>query len=371
MSAFHDLANPWISSIGVYEPGKPIEEVARELGLGGSADIFKLAANENALGPSPKALAAIAAGAADVHLYPDGNAFYLKQALSERLDVPADRLIIGNGSNDIIDMLARVYLAVGRNIVVADRAFAVYQLVAAANRADVVRVPMKELTHDLDAMLGNITDSTSIIFVANPNNPTGTMVANSDLDRFVSSVPDDVIVCLDEAYTELLEPEERPASIDYVTRQQNVIVMRTFSKAYGLAGLRVGYAVAPPECISLLNRVRQPFNVNALALAAAQAALGDEQHLEQTRRMIREGRAFVENGLRDMGVEYVPSVVNFMLIKVGDGRAVFEELQRLGVIVRPMDGYGLQEFIRITIGKRHENERLLACLARVLKKESK
>jgi len=365
MSVFDELANPWVCGLPTYEPGRPIEEVARELGFGSAAGIVKLASNENALGPSPRALAAIQGCASRMHLYPDGGAFYLKRALSEKLGVDSEQILVGNGSNEMLEFLGHVFLCPCKAVVAADRAFIVYKLIAAASRADMISVPMVAFTHDLDAMLAAVTSETAILFVANPNNPTGTMVGQGAIDEFMSSVPDHVIVCFDEAYIELLPPGQQPDTLRYVRDGRNVVVLRTFSKTHGLAGLRIGYAVAPENCIQLLNRVRQPFNTNAMALAAAEAAVGDDEHVERTRTLVKEGLEFFERELTRLGIAWVPSVANFILVEVGKGRECFASLQQKGVIVRPMDVYGLPDHIRITIGKQEENEKCIAAIEEI------
>jgi len=355
MSRFEKLAKGGISELVTYEPGRPIEEVARELGFEDISEITKLASNENALGPSPLAVEAMAEFSTKMHLYPDGGAFYLKQALVAKLGIEQDQLLIGNGSNELLEFIGHVFLGKNAGVVMADRAFVVYKLVAAMFGAPLVTVPMQNLTHDLDAMLEAITDKTRVVFIVNPNNPTGTVVTQDAIDAFMDRVPENVIVCFDEAYVELLPEAEQPTTLDYVRQGRNVIVLRTFSKTYGLAGLRVGYAVAPATCISLLNKVRQPFNVNSMALAAAQAAVGDDAHVERTRRLVTDGLQQYYNAFDEMGLEYVSSSANFILVKVGQGRRCFEELKKLGVIVRPMDGYGLPDYIRITVGTAEEN----------------
>jgi histidinol-phosphate aminotransferase len=350
----------------VYEPGRPIEEVARDLGFDSADEIIKLASNENALGPSPKAVEAMRDTAAAMHRYPDGGAYYLKQDLAAHLDVMPSQLLPGTGSNELIEFLGHVFLGEGTNIVMSEQAFVVYRLVAAAARAKTIAVPMKAFTHDLDAMAQAVTPETRIVFVANPNNPTGTLVGQDEIDRFMDRVSPDVIVCFDEAYIELLDKAHQPDVLKFVREGRNVVVLRTFSKAYGLAGLRIGYAVAPDECIALLNRVRQPFNANAMAQNAARAALADRAHVARTRELVADGIAQCEAGFKALGLAWVPTVVNFVLVEVGAGREKFVALQKEGVIVRPMDGYGLPDHIRITIGTREENERCLAALARVM-----
>lgn len=371
MTAFGALANPWVAGLGVYEPGRPVDEVARELGFKNADAILKLASNENSLGPSPRASRAMRQAVARMHYYPDGDAFYLRHKLARALGVEPGQIMVGNGSNEIIEFLARVFLHPGANIVMADRAFVVYKLIALAARAEAVMAPMKDYTHDLDAMLRAITPATKLVFIANPNNPTGTMVSNATLARFMARVPGHVVVVLDEAYIELVPPRKQPPALDYVRRGRNVVVLRTFSKTYGLAGLRIGYAVAPPDCIKLIQRVRQPFNVNAMALAAAEAALDDRAFVARTRRMVAAGLRQFEKGFAALGLRYVPSMANFILVEVGRGRELFQALQREGVIVRPMDGYGLPDHVRITVGTVAENRRCLAALAKVLKRRGR
>lgn len=367
MPGFEELACPWVSGLGVYEPGRPIEEVARELGLGSADAIIKLASNENALGPSPKAVAAMRRAARRMHLYPDGGAFYLREALSRRLHVKPAQLIAGAGSNELIEFIGHVFLDNRTSVVMADRAFVVYKLVADMFRARTIMVPMKQYTHDLDAMLEAITPETRVVFIANPNNPTGTMVSGAELDAFLHRVPDHVITAIDEAYIELLPLSEQPDTLKYVREGRNVVVLRTFSKTYGLAGLRIGYAVAPEACIQLMQRVRQPFNTTSMAQTAAVAALEDDRHVRRTQMLVKEGLTFFEAAFSKLGLEYVPSVVNFILVKVGRGREVFESMQRHGVIVRPMDPYRLPDHIRITVGTRSENRRCIKALEAVLK----
>ncbi len=359
MSQFVRLAQPGIPELHRYEPGRPLEEVARELGLTDALELHKLASNENALGPSPLAIAAVQALAPRLHIYPDGGAYALTQALSKKLDLSPDCILFGNGSNEAIELLGHVYLRPGTGIVMADRAFVIYRLMADLFGAETVAVPMRDDTHDLEAMADAITPQTRLVFVANPNNPTGTMVGQAALDQLVDALPEHAILVIDEAYIELLPEEERPDTLRYVREGRPVVVLRTFSKAYGLAGLRVGYALAAPEAIDVLQRVRQPFNVNAAALVAAEAALQDDEFVERTRQMVVEGRAFLTAAFERLGLTYTPSVANFVLVKVGRGREVCAALQRRGVIVRPMDGYRMPESIRVTVGTREENERFV------------
>jgi len=366
MKSFVDLANPWVRSLPIYEPGRPIDEVARELGFKSADVIIKLASNENPLGPSPLALKAMREHAGEMHRYPDGGSYHLRQAIAEKLDVEPQQILPANGSNEIIELLGHVFLGPDTSIVVADRAFVVYKIVAAACCAGVISVPMRNFTHDLEAMCAAIRPDTRIVFISNPNNPTSTMVTQAEIDAFMARVPEHVVVCFDEAYIELLPTDRQPNVLQYVRANRNVVVLRTFSKTYGMAGLRVGYAVAPRECIELLNRVRQPFNVNAMAMAAAVAALEDSAFVERTRKLVHEGLAYFEREFQRLGLEYVPAVANFMLVKVGKGREIFDALLRESVIVRPMDAYGLPEYVRITVGTQEENHRCVEALKVVL-----
>jgi histidinol-phosphate aminotransferase len=349
----------------VYQPGRPIEEVARELGLDPGC-IIKLASNENPLGPSRLGLAAMRQALKQVNLYPDGNAFYLKQKLAAKLGVTPANLILGNGSNEVIELVGHALLAPGAEVVVSQYCFAVYPIVTALFGAKIVVVPAKNHAHDLDAMLVAITPNTRIVFVANPNNPTGTTASREELTRFVNAVPADVLLALDEAYIEFLDepldllPEIRNGS------KPNLLLMRTFSKIYGLAGLRIGYGIGHPDFIAALEKIRQPFNINSVAQAGALAALDDTKHVGKTRKINSRGLKLYARTFRKLGLEFIPSSANFILVRVGDGQRVFGELQKLGVIVRPMGGYQLPEWIRISIGTPKENKRCLEALKTVL-----
>ncbi len=365
MATFDDVARSGVGALAAYEPGRPLEEVARAYGFADPEAVIKLASNENALGPSPLAIRAMAAAAARMHRYPDGAATALREALAARLGVSVDCILPGNGSNELLELLGHAFLGPGTNVVVADCAFVVYRMVAAMFGATVIAVPMAALTHDLPAMAAAVTPETRLLFVANPNNPTSTRVTPEAVAAFMAQVPPHVIVCFDEAYVELLPPAQQPDTLRYVRENRLVVILRTFSKTYGLAGLRLGYAVAPPECIALLNRVRQPFNVSAIAQEAALAALADDAHVARTRELVQEGLRALEAGFRRMGLDFVPASANFILVRVGQGRDVFEALMREGVIVRPMDGYGLPEYVRVTVGTASENARFLEALGRV------
>ena len=361
--------NPFLKTLPTYQPGRPIEEVARELNLPAS-DIIKLASNENPLGPSPLALAAMQKVLAHLNLYPDGNAFYLKQKLAEKLGVAPANLVLGNGSNEIIEFVGHALLgggdATAANIVVSQYCFAIYPLVAKMFGADVITVPARNHGHDLPAMLRAITPQTRAVFVANPNNPTGTLVPREEVIQFVNAVPDDVLLVMDEAYIEFLDDAVDLVSLVRLGVRPNLLLMRTFSKIFGLAGLRLGYGIGHPDLIVALEKIRQPFNLNSLAQAGALAALGDEEHIRKTRRNNFAGREFFQRAFRDLKLEYVPSAANFILVRVGEGQRVFEAMQRQGVIVRPMGGYQLGEWIRISVGTPEENERGLKVLQSVL-----
>jgi histidinol-phosphate aminotransferase len=357
--------NPFLKTLPTYQPGRPIEEVARELGLAADS-IIKVASNENPFGPSPLALAALQKAIAGVNLYPDGNAFYLKQKLAAKFGVEPAHLVLGNGSNEIIEFVGHALLAPGTDIVVSQYCFAIYPIVAKMFGADVITVPAKAFGHDLPAMLKAITPRTRIVFVANPNNPTGTLAAREELIKFVNDVPDNVLLVMDEAYIEFLDDAVDLIPLIRLGARKNVILMRTFSKIYGLAGLRIGYGIAAPELVSALEKVRQPFNANLLAQTAALAALDDEAHVHQTRENNHAGLEFFAQEFRRLKLEYVPSFANFVLVRVGAGQKVFEAMQRQGVIARPMGGYQLPEWIRISVGTKPENERALAALEKSL-----
>jgi histidinol-phosphate aminotransferase len=357
--------SPFLENLPVYQPGRPIEEVARELGLDPDS-IIKLASNENPLGPSRLGLAAMRKALAQVNLYPDGNAFYLKQKLAAKLGVTPANLILGNGSNEVIEMAGHALLAPGAEVVVSQFCFAVYPIVTALFGAKLVVVPAKNHAHALDAMLAAITPNTRIVFVANPNNPTGTTAGREELARFVNAVPANVLLALDEAYIEFLdEPLDLLPEIRNDAKP-NLLLMRTFSKIYGLAGTRIGYGIGHPDFIAALEKIRQPFNINSVAQAGALAALDDAKHVEKTRKINSRGLKLYARTFRKLGLEFIPSQANFILVRVGDGQRVFVELQKLGVIVRPMGGYQLPEWIRISIGTPKENARCLEALKTVL-----
>ena len=355
-----------VRSIAPYRPGRPIGEVARELGLD-PAGIVKLASNENPLGMSPKAVAAAQQVLAGGARYPDANGYDLKQALARHYGVDAGWITLGNGSNDVLELAARALVGPGQRIVYSRYAFVVYPLVAKAIGAVGVEVPDDGLGHDLDAMLAAITPDTRLVFLANPNNPTGTFIEGERLLRFLEQVPPQVAVVLDEAYTEYLRPDQRYDALAWVKRLPNLIVSRTFSKAFGLAGLRVGFAVAQPAITDLLGRVRQPFNVNTLALVAAQAVLADADYQQRSYALNQQGLTQLSAAFDALGLTYVPSSGNFVLVKVGDAAAVNDALLRAGVIVRPVANYGLPEWLRISVGLPEENQKLIDTLTKILK----
>jgi len=358
--------NANLRSLPVYQPGRPIEEVARELGLP-AGGIIKVASNENPFGPSPLAVAAMQKALAGVSLYPDGNAFYLKQKLAAKLGVEPGNLVLGNGSNEIIEFAGHALLASGTDVVVSQYCFAVYPIVTALFGANLITVPARSYGHDLPAMLRAITPRTRIVFVANPNNPTGTLAPREEVIKFVNEVPDGVLLAMDEAYIDFLEDPLDLVSLVRLGTRPNLILLRTFSKIYGLAGLRIGYGVGNPELVAALEKIRQPFNINLLAQVAALAALDDVEHVRKTRVNNFAGLESFKRAFRDLKLEYLPSFANFMLVRVGNGQRVFEALQKQGVIVRPMGGYQLPEWIRISIGTPQENERCLAALKMALK----
>jgi histidinol-phosphate aminotransferase len=366
MTDFLALAQPGVQQLSPYVPGKPVGELARELDLD-PASIVKLASNENPLGPSPKALEAIRAELAELTRYPDGNGFELKNRLAARCGVQINQVTLGNGSNDILDLIARAYLAPGLNAVFSQYAFAVYPIATQAVGARGKVVPAQGFGHDLEAMLAAIDENTRVVFIANPNNPTGTWFGPDALERFLARVPGNVLVVLDEAYIEYAEGDELPDGLKYLSRYDNLLVSRTFSKAYGLAALRVGYAVCSAPIADVLNRVRQPFNVNSLALAAACAALDDAEYLVRSREVNDAGMAQLEAGLRELGLSWIASKANFIAVDFGrDTAAINQALLRAGVIVRPIAGYGLTNFLRVSIGLPAENARFLDALAEVL-----
>ncbi|MGH8661508.1 MAG: histidinol-phosphate transaminase [Burkholderiales bacterium] len=360
-----DLAPGYIRAIAPYQPGKPISELAREMGID-EARIIKLASNENPRGVSPLARRAIEAVLPDLARYPDGNGFELKQALSRRHGVPQECIVLGNGSNDVLEMAGRAFLAPGLAAIFSQHAFAVYPLAVQATGATGIEAPARDYGHDPAAMRRAITLKTRVVFVANPNNPTGTLVPGRELEAFIGGLPREVLVVLDEAYTEYLAPEARYDSIGWLARFPNLVVTRTFSKVYGLAGLRVGYALAAAGVADLMNRVRQPFNVNSVALAAATAALDDTAFVRESFELNRSGMRQLMDGFRRLAIEYIPSHGNFVSFRVRDAAGVYRKLLRAGVIVRPIASYGMPQHLRVTVGLESENARFLDALEQAL-----
>ncbi len=360
-----DLAPGYVRAIAPYQPGKPISELARELGLE-EAGIIKLASNENPLGVSPLARRAIEAAVSGLSRYPDGNGFELKQALSRRHGVAQECIVLGNGSNDVLEMAARAFLIPGLEAIYSQHAFAVYPLAVQAVGAAGIEVPAKDYGHDLAAMRRAVTSRTRLVFVANPNNPTGTLAPARELEAFLSDLPGEVLAVLDEAYNEYLPEEFKYDSIGWMRRFPNLVVTRTFSKVYGLAGLRVGYAFAGTGVAELMNRVRQPFNVNSVALAAAAAALDDSGFVRESYELNRSGMRQVTDGLKRLGLDYIPSYGNFVSFRVKDAPGVFQKLLKAGVIVRPIASYGMPQHLRVTIGLESENSRFLESLGKIL-----
>jgi histidinol-phosphate aminotransferase len=360
-----EQAPSYVRDIAPYQPGKPITELAREMGLK-EKNIIKLASNENPLGVSPRAKHAIKKAVAELSRYPDGNAFELKAALAARYKVPEECIVVGNGSNDLLEMAAAVFLAPGASAVYSQHCFAVYPLATQSRGARSIAVQTRNYGHDLRAMRAAIAPDTRVVFIANPNNPTGTFVPGAALEEFIAGAPRDVAVVLDEAYTEYLPREVRYDSVAWLKKYPNFILTRTFSKVYGLAGLRVGFGLMQPGVADLLNRVRQPFNVNSLALAAAAAALGDSKFIARSVKMNQAGMAVLERAFKTMGLEYIPSYANFITFRVPGARTVYEKLLRQGVIVRPIAGYDMPEHLRVTVGRPKENARFLKALAAAL-----
>lgn len=358
-----DSIPEYIRTLVPYLPGKPIEEVEREYGI---ANSVKLASNENPLGPSPKAIRAIRDKLEQIHLYPDGDCFYLKSALAHKLGVENEQLIFGNGSNELIELAVRTFMRPGDEAVMARQAFVVYQLVVQAAGGVGKAVPLKNFTHDISAMAAAIGPKTRIVFLANPNNPTGTIYRREEWERFLEKIPAQVLIVVDEAYFEYVGDPNYPDSLKYHDHGKALLTLRTFSKLYGLAGLRIGYGVASKEIVDLLQRVRQPFNVNAVAQWAALAALADHEHVGRSLEVNRQGMEYLTREIADLGLEQVPSQANFILMRVGNGNDVFRQLLAQGVIVRPMAVYELPEYVRVTVGTMDENRKFIESLKKVI-----
>lgn len=356
-------AHRFVQELVAYEPGKPVEELAREMGLAPEA-IIKLASNENPLGPSPRALEAMRRALERAHFYPDGGGWKLRGAIAEAVGLERGNVVLGNGSNEIIEFVGHAFLKPGDEVVTARHAFAVYGLMAQLFGARTVEVEDPGFRHDLEGMLRAVTPRTRVIFVANPNNPTGTMVGQEEIDRFMERVPEGVLVVFDEAYYEFLD--EPPDVLKYVREGRGVVVMRTFSKIQGLANLRIGYGLAPVPLAEVLQKTRQPFNANGIAQEGAAAGIADREHVERTREVVRQGRAYLQAEFLGMGLEHVPSVANFVLVRVGDGDAVFQALLRRGIIVRAMRSYKLPEWVRVSVGTMEQNRAFVQALKEVL-----
>lgn len=369
MSEVLSHLNPNLAALAVYVPGRPIEEVAREHGLD-PATVIKLASNENPLGPSPRALEAMQAVCRQLHLYPDGSASVFKRRLADHLTLDPENIILGNGSNEILEFIGHAFMRPGVDVVVSEYCFAVYPIVTALFGANLVTVKAREFGHDIDAMLAAITPATRVMFVANPNNPTGTLAPREAIVDLINNVPPHVLLVMDEAYLEFLDD---PTDLVGLVRNgviPNLLLVRTFSKIYGLAGLRLGYGIGCPELIAALEKIRQPFNINAIAQAGALAALEDAEHMGRTRLNNRQGLQYLQTAFQKLKLEYVPSAANFVLVKVGDGAGVFAKLQKQGVITRPMGGYGLPQWLRVSIGTPAENARFLLSLEQILAPKS-
>jgi histidinol-phosphate aminotransferase len=358
-----NIANPHLRDLVVYQPGKPIEETAREIDAD-PRDIIKLASNENPLGPSPKAIAAMHEAVDCAQLYPDGGCFYLCNALAQKHEISPDNIIIGNGSNEIIELLGHAFLKPGDAILTSEHAFVAYKIVARIFGAETIEAPSHNYGHNLDAILAAITARTELIFLANPNNPTGTLLSADAIEQFMLRVPPHLIVIFDEAYYEFVDnPSD---TISYMREGRNIITLRTFSKIHGLASLRVGYGVARPELIQVLQKTRQPFNVNGIAQAGALAGLADQTHQRETKRVVDEGRSFLESEFAAMKLQFIPSAANFVLVNVGDGAAIFRAMLRQKVIVRAMSGYSLPQWVRVSVGTMEQNRKCIAALRQVL-----
>jgi histidinol-phosphate aminotransferase len=360
------MANAQLRNLAVYQPGKPIEETARELDVD-PGKIIKLASNENPLGPSPKALKAMRAALDQAHLYPDGGGFYLRNALAAKLGLACENIILGNGSNEVIEFLGHAFLRTGDEVVASEHAFIAYKLIAALFGVRTIETFSPNYAHHLDGMLAAITPRTRIVFIANPNNPTGTLISQSKIDNYMVRVPKNVVTVFDEAYFEFLDGP--PDTLKYVREGQNVVVLRTFSKIHGLAGTRVGYGMARPEMIEVLQKTREPFNVNSIGQIGALAALEDATHQQETKRVVDEGRVYLQGQFTALKLAFVPSAANFIMVNVGNGPAIFKRLLEQRIIVRPLKGYNLPEWVRISIGTMKQNKKCIAALEKILPKD--
>ena len=367
MPSLWDQANPQLRDLAVYQPGKPIEETARELHVDPN-QIIKLASNENPLGPSPKAIEAMRCVLQSAQLYPDGGGFYLREALADRLGFARENIILGNGSNEVIEFLGHAFLKPDDHVITTKYAFIAYKLIAQLFGAHTIETPTPQFQPDLEAALAAITPRTKIIFIANPNNPTGALISQEKIDNFVSRVPENIIAVFDEAYFEFLD--NPPDTLRHIREGKNVVVLRTFSKIHGLASLRIGYGIARRELIEVLQKTRQPFNVNGIAQTGALAALEDIEHQRDTKRLVDLGRAYLQEQFREMKLDFVPGAANFVMVNVADGTAVFKKLLAEKIIVRPIRNYGLPEWLRITVGTMEQNEKCIVALKEVLERAS-
>jgi len=360
-----ELARKPVLGIKPYIPGKPIEEVKRELGIEG--DIIKLASNENPLGPSPRAIEAIKGMLKSLHLYPDDTSYYLKNKLSEHLNIPVDYIITGNGSCELIHLVAKACINPGEKVVLSKPTFIMGKIESQIFEADLVEIPVKDNGHDIGAIIDALDNKTKLLYIDNPNNPLGSMLTAEELDRVVKSLPENTLLIVDEAYREYITREDFPETIDYVRKGLNVVVLRTFSKIYGLAGLRIGYGIARPEIINILHRVRLPFNVNSIAQKAAIAALDDTEHIERSRKLVEEGKKFLYKEFEKMGIYYIPSEANFVTIKLEmDAKEINSKLMKKGIIARPLNPYGLKNYLRVTIGSLEGNAKFIDALKEII-----
>ena len=363
-----ELVRKNIISVNAYVAGKPIEETKRQFGL---KEVIKLASNENPLGPSPKAVAAIRKAASGVNRYPDSQGFYLKKKLAKALNIKPENIVLGNGSDELIDIIIKTFVEDDENIITADTTFLEYEIIASVNNRKLTKVPLRYFKYDLESMKRKIDRKTKLIFIANPNNPTGTFVTRYELRDFMAGLPDNLLLVIDEAYDAFIDVNDFPNTLE-IFKNKKMIILKTFSKSYGLAGLRLGYAIANSELAGYMERVRQPFNINLLAQAGALAALDDQEFLRKTRKVILEGKEYLYDNLKKLDLAYLPSVANFILIDVEqDGLELFNKMLRFGVIVRDMQQYGLKNFIRVTIGTKQENERFIKVLKKILRGKEK
>jgi histidinol-phosphate aminotransferase len=354
-----------IERLPSYIPGKPIEEVQREYGI---SEVIKLASNENPLGPSPRAISAINSALSNLNRYPDSAGYHLKEKLADKFKVKMKNIVLGNGSDEVLQMVIRTFILAGDEVIMAMPTFAFYEIVVGAARGKVIQVPLKNFAYNLDLMKEKITSKTKVIILTNPHSPTGTIIEKREFERFLDALPEDVVLTLDEAYAEFVQNKNFPDSLRYLDSGKRIIILRTFSKIYGLAGLRIGYGIGNPELISYLEKIREPFNTSSLAQVGALAALDDEEHLERTKRNNREGLQYLYTELDRLGLEYLPTEANFFLVNVRRNcQSVFHSLLKSGIIVRPMDSYGLNEFIRISAGLPEENRRFIQALEKVIK----